>query len=204
MGEDERRGPARIGSASLGGLILAVVFVGVVGACSKVDEAATAQAKQQEAAAEPPTSAAPISAAPRGASIASVSQGRPLECDDFTIGQSQGNVAGETNLIDGLVGGFLERNKGSSRIDKSCREQFPTSATLATCTTHISSQLTKEDSSVELGTYEVQMMSRYYDPDSLSDDSYMKGCMKMKGDWRGIDKNSDAYKAAVRARASAK
>lgn len=179
-----------------------LLLIELLAACSKNEDEARARANAEASVAAPDVSA------PRAASVASVSHGRLFECDDFTMTRLQGpsdQADAETDLVGGFVSGFLQRNKAASRIDKPCKDAFPTSPVLATCIAHISSQLTKADSGVALGTYEIQMASRYYDPDTLtSDDSYMKGCAEMKGDWQAVDKNSEVYKAAVRARSSEK
>jgi hypothetical protein len=186
------------GHLSVGLLLL----VELLAACSKTEDEARARTIPEASV------TAPDAGAPQAASVASVSHGRLFECDDFTMTRLQGpsdQSAAETDLVGGFVSGFLERNKAASRISKPCKDAFPTSPVLATCIAHISSQLTKADSRVALGTYEVLMASRYYDPDALtSDDSYMKGCAEMKGDWQAVDKNSEEYKAAVRVRSSEK
>jgi hypothetical protein len=183
------------------GLIL-LLLAELLSACSKSDDEARARTNPEASVTAPDTGAS------RAASVASVSHGRLFECDDFTMTRLQGSsdqADAETDLVGGFVAGFLDRNKAAARIEKPCKDAFPTSPVLATCIAHISSQLTKADSAVALGTYEIQMASRYYDPDTLtSDDAYMKGCAEMKGEWRAVDKNSEEYKAAVRARSSEK
>jgi hypothetical protein len=93
--------------------------------------------------------------------------------------------------------------KGLTLIYKPCAEQFRTNAVLATCKKHSTEHVTHADSGVPIGTmYEVQMVSRYYNLDTLtSSDEYMKDCLDIKGDWQGIDKDSAAYREATRARA---
>jgi hypothetical protein len=67
---------------------------------------------------------------------------------------------------------------------------------------HVSEHLKKGDSGVSLGTYEIEITSRYYDLDQISrNDSYMKDCFDVKGDWQAADHDSNEYREAVRARA---
>ncbi len=185
-------------SRGLARLVLVGFLVGVLGACSRADEASLARAK------EDPGTQASAPSVRRTASIASMNDGQPSECDDFTISDPKGasdKTDGALDLIDGFVGAFMNRNKAMSRVDKPCMDQFRGVPALASCVTYISSELTNGDSGAQLGTYEIRMSARYYDPYMLmKDDSYMRGCREMKGDWRGVDKNSEEYKAAVRAR----
>jgi hypothetical protein len=210
MREDDLKrpscGPAPLGSnrkSFSAGKAIVLFLVSLPSACSKGGDEAAAQATQEPAAKTPPI-AAPLTASV----VRSSKDGFLEECDDFTTIRHQvapGEANAETGFVDGLVGGFLKRNPGTSRLDKPCGDLFRAVPAVATCTTHISSYLTKGDSSAQLGTYDIQMTSRYYDPNAVtSDDSYEKGCVEMKGDWQAVDKNSNEYKAAVRARAARK
>ncbi|MGH7295223.1 MAG: hypothetical protein ACRELB_09830, partial [Polyangiaceae bacterium] len=88
-----------------------------------------------------------------------------------------------------------------SRIYKACAAQFPTGAALAMCTSHQSFPLTKGDAG-NTRTLEIDTQERYYDLDNLTNgNGFMKSCLDMKGDWQGVDKDSDAYREAARARA---
>jgi hypothetical protein len=92
--------------------------------------------------------------------------------------------------------------KGWSLLSKSCKEQFHTKPELARCITISTGHGVVQDSGLDLTTYEAQSVARYYDLDVLTkNDAEMKGCIDMQGDWQAVDKDSDEYREAVRARA---
>jgi hypothetical protein len=120
------------------------------------------------------------------------------ECDDFTATLSPEIDAGPeaiSKFLDALAQP-KKGMKGLSKIGKPCAEQFRTNRALATCTAH---QVIKGDSGKGV---DLDIRGSYYNLDTLtSDDTYMKNCFEMQGDWQAVDKDSDEYREAVRARA---
>lgn len=126
------------------------------------------------------------------------------ECTDMTFPLPRGTDAGAADVADRFAKLLLMpggKKNTLSRIYRPCTEQFQDSAPLATCVSHQSWPLTKPDAGNPL-TLEIDTQERYYDLDSLTNSNeYMKDCLDMKGDWHAVDKNSEAYRDAVRARA---
>jgi hypothetical protein len=140
-------------------------------------------------------------------SFANFKDGLLDECVDITINLPRGTDAGPGALAkgaDGVEESFLKARPSLSRIRRSCDAQFRENTFLASCAIHIDSSQRpswKVDSGLGQVTITVYADSRYYNLDTLTkDDGYMQDCLSMKGDWQAIDKNSDAYRDAERAR----
>lgn len=197
-------------------LLALIVFFVVIPLGSCMACAVCAQVRRDEALAEPKThapaptpiaSADPVPTAPPAptaimVSVATFTPKNTLldECTDITITPPTGWDGGLEPLAEAFAKGITPKN--ASRIYKACADQFRTSPVLATCANVHHSEPLKNDAGVTRGTIELDIESRYYDLDNLTNgNEYMKDCLDLKGDWQGLDKNSDEYREAVRARA---
>jgi hypothetical protein len=148
------------------------------------------------------------------------------ECIDFMISPPQGTEVDSVFLdafADGInkgkvrnapastarslaIADFIDgANKGrpldGTRIYKTCADQFRGKPVLATCAVNFTTSVTG-DYDADLGTFELALTRSFYSLDSLTNnDANMRQCIAAKGDWQAVDKDSDEYREAVRARA---
>src|SRR5580692_377537 len=112
------------------GAPLLVLLVVLGGGCRPSSEEPAGHAEQEPAAKTSP-------AAPLAASVVRPNKDGLLdECDDFTIARPQGALEkadAETSLVDALIAEFLQKNPGTSRVDKRCGDLFQAFPTVATC-----------------------------------------------------------------------
>jgi hypothetical protein len=152
----------------------------------------------------PPADPAPATPTPpppeplhAGVSIANFTKETLLdECVDFAITMPidyDGGQESVTKVAEGLAQTMKKR--GMSRLAKTCSDQFRTTPVVASCSAH------KQMKSDGGKPADVDIISRYYDVGTLTkSDGYMKDCIDIQGDWQGLDKTSDEYKAAVHAK----
>lgn len=170
----------------LGLCLLAVVILRAVSSSSRKHPPAVAAAAQGSPLGLVPT-------APVTVSVATFATGHVVDkCDDYAITAMSGVAAADQAWTNSFADGAIGDKKGMSRLATSCSQQFPTNAVLATCTVHISTHVTKDDSGVELGTYEIDQVRQYYNPNAIKGrDARTTDCPDMKGDWKAIDRNLD-------------
>jgi cell division protein FtsB len=167
------------------------------------EEVASARGAEARQAAPVPSQQTPLGFSGT-VSVANFTKDTRLdECDDFIVTVPPDATDGSDLLartLDNVSQSFVKGKKksmpGLSKIGRPCAEQFRVNQALATCVVH---HVGKLDSGIGLA---VGIVGRYYDLDTLtSNDTYMKNCIDMNGDWQAVDKDSDEYREAVRERA---
>jgi hypothetical protein len=200
------------GKAGMGGWRIALNIVGAImlvvfGSCAfcvyiaehkKPDNSARAASAAEELPAAPAPMPVPTGLSGT-ASVANFTKDTRLdECADFTITLPP-DVDASAEAIEksvvALAKSLTKGKIGMSLLSKLCTEQFGTNSVLATCTAH---QQIVGDSGKGV---EFVIFVHYYNLDTLTkSDTYMKNCLDMQGDWQAVDKDSDEYREAVRAR----
>jgi len=170
-------------------VILAAVLAAVSSSSRERRSAATATATA------PATQGGPLGPAPTApvtVSVATFAAGNVVDkCDDYAITATAGVAAADQAWANRFANGVIGDKKGMARLTTSC-SQFQTKPVLATCAVHISDHVTKGDSGVEIGTYEIDQVRQYYNPNTIKGrDARTTECPDMKGDWQVVDNNLD-------------
>jgi hypothetical protein len=201
-------------------LFAAVVLVG----CSRSPEPAPAPPSSASTSSLPADAAAAstsvVDAAPPlhvvAVSVASFGKGSVLDqCVDYRVSSLLAPDAGADpagQLAASVLAMLKTKTNETMRVFKPCAEQFADKGALAHCTLHTTQPVLPRDADAaaaatttehpDAGTFDVDVVLHYYDLKTIErDDSYLKQCLALKGDWQGLDKQSAAYQEAVGARA---
>ncbi len=186
-----------------------IVFFGSCAVCvhlahKATDEAAAAPAEQDTKVVEAPPPEPP-SGFSGTMSVATFEKGDVLDrCSDFTVTPPKDAPPGWTwSPTEPGVG------ETSVPLQKPCKQQFQNRPVLATCVLP-AAQYPDRDADVPRGAHvrpvdrgiTLAVVRHYFNLSTLaSNDRYMRVCMDGGGDWQAVDKDSDGYREAVRARA---
>jgi hypothetical protein len=174
-----RRAVAR--SKSLDSALLLVVLVG----CGKSHSSAATAAS---------TSPTPIASAPPSDSsvgnteptrerfvVATFAKDVLAECDEVTL---EGSIPPEKIAA---IRAKLAADKNTQELSKSCTDQFSDRLVLAGC---VASQRN------DAGDASIVVASYYYIVESLLNDGAMRECLKSKGEWHAVPRDSREWRRA--------
>ena len=151
--------------------------------------------------------AAPVHAV--AISVASFEKGSVLDqCVDYKVSSARAPDAGadpEGQLAASVLATLKTKTNELTRLGKPCEQQFPSRAALARCVLHSTQPIPHDPdagpSLADAGTFDLDVGLSYYNLKTLeTDDTYMKQCLSLKGDWQALDPHSAAYQDAVSAR----